>query len=336
MTIGKELLRVTDLSVEFYTDHGWERVVKDVSFSINAGETLGIVGESGSGKSVTSMALTRLIPMPPGRIASGSVVLEGTDLVNLDDDGMNKVRGAQVANIFQEPMTSLNPAFTVGEQIAEMVRFHEKVGRKAAWARAVEMLTKVGIPNAASRAKEYPHQFSGGMRQRVMIAMAMSCTPKLLIADEPTTALDVTIQAQVLDLIKDMQSEFEMAVIFITHDLGVVAQVCDRVVVMYAGQVVEQAEISDLYFTPAHPYAEGLLNSMPQIGPRSGRLASIPGSTPLPSSLPDGCSFAPRCPYVIDGCREGEIPLRSIHNEQSNEHLTRCVRAGSLRFLGAS
>lgn len=336
----RELLRVTDLNVEFYTDHGWERVVKDVSFSLGVGETLGIVGESGSGKSVTSMALTRLIPMPPGRISSGSVVLDGVELVGLSDEKMNAIRGAQVANIFQEPMTSLNPAFTVGEQIAEMVRFHEQVGRKAAWARAVEMLKKVGIPNAALRAKEYPHQFSGGMRQRVMIAMAMSCTPKVLIADEPTTALDVTIQAQVLELIKDIQREFEMAVIFITHDLGVVAQVCDRVVVMYAGEVVEQSPIVDLYQRPAHPYAEGLLNSMPQIGPRSGRLASVPGMTPLPSALPEGCAFAPRCPYALDECRQGVLTLRSLSGGAPtgapDEHLSRCLRSSTLPLMGAS
>ncbi len=332
MTTQSELLRVTDLSVEFYTDQGWERVVKDVSFTVHAGETLGLVGESGSGKSVTSMALTRLIPMPPGRIASGSVVLDGNELVGLSSSGMNDIRGAQVANIFQEPMSSLNPAYTVGEQIAEMVRYHEKSSKKAAWARAEEMLERVGIPNAKLRAKEYPHQFSGGMRQRVMIAIAMSCTPKLLIADEPTTALDVTIQAQVLDLIKDMQNEFGMSVIFITHDLGVVAQVCDRVIVMYAGQIVEQAEINDLYARPGHPYAEGLLNSMPQIGPRSGRLASIPGSTPLPSSLPEGCAFAPRCPYVIDECRQGDIPLTEV----GGNHQSRCIRTDSLTFLGAT
>ncbi len=332
MATQSDVLSVTDLSVEFYTDQGWERVVKDVSFTVGAGETLGLVGESGSGKSVTSMALTRLIPMPPGRISSGSVVLEGVELVGLSSEEMNDIRGARVANIFQEPMSSLNPAFRVGEQIAEMVRYHEKVSKKAAWARAEEMLDRVGIPNAKLRAKEYPHQFSGGMRQRVMIAMAMSCTPKLLIADEPTTALDVTIQAQVLDLLKDMQNEFGMSVIFITHDLGVVAQICDRVIVMYAGQIVEQAEIHALYAHPKHPYAEGLLNSMPQIGPRSGRLASIPGSTPLPSSLPDGCAFAPRCPYVIDECRSGSLPLADV----GLDHQSRCIRASSLPFLGAS
>jgi peptide/nickel transport system ATP-binding protein len=326
------LLQVTDLSVDFITEHGWERVVNQVSFSVDRGETLGLVGESGSGKSVTCMALTRLIPMPPGRIAEGSVVLDGQDLVRLDDEAMNKVRGAQVANIFQEPMTSLNPAYTVGDQIAEMVRHHRDAGKKAAWDRAVEMLDRVGIPNAAKRAKDYPHQFSGGMRQRVMIAMAVSCEPKVLIADEPTTALDVTIQAQVLELITEMQEEMGMAVVFITHDLGVVAQVCDRVVVLYGGKVMEEAPIGDLYFRPAHPYTEGLLNSMPQIGPRSGRLASIPGSTPVPSALPPGCAFSPRCPYAVDACLGDPVPLYEVRES----HTSRCVRVGELTLVGTT
>ncbi len=325
-----DLLVVKDLSVEFFTGHGWERVVDDVNFTVGWGETLGLVGESGSGKSVTCMALTALIPMPPGRVASGSVVLDRRELVGLSSKALERVRGDQVANIFQEPMTSLNPAFTVGEQIAEMLRRHRHLDKRAAWDRAVEMLDRVGIPNAPRRAKEYPHQFSGGMRQRVMIAMAVSCEPKLLIADEPTTALDVTIQAQVLDLLKDMQDEFGMSIIFITHDLGVVAQVCDRVVVLYGGRVMEQAGIDDLYFHPAHPYTEGLLTAMPQIGPRSGRLASIPGSTPVPSALPDGCAFSPRCPYVVDACRRGPIPLVELPGGR----LSRCVRADELTLVG--
>ncbi len=328
--LNDPLLRVTDLDVDFYTDHGWERVVNKVSFDVGRGETLGLVGESGSGKSVSCMALTALIPIPPGRIAGGSVTLAGRELVGLSSDELETVRGAQVANIFQEPMTSLNPAFTVGEQIAEMVRQHKKLSKKAAWDHAVEMLDRVGIPNPSKRASEYPHQFSGGMRQRVMIAMAVSCEPQLLIADEPTTALDVTIQAQVLDLLKDMQRDFGMSIIFITHDLGVVAHICDRVVVLYAGRVMEQASIEDLYFRPSHPYTEGLLTAMPQIGPRSGHLASIPGSTPVPSSLPPGCAFGPRCPYVTDRCRSGEIDLVEVgHNR-----LSRCVRAGELALVG--
>jgi peptide/nickel transport system ATP-binding protein len=324
------LLVVDGLTVEFYSGTGWEKVVDSVSFTVGRGETLGLVGESGSGKSVTCMALTALIPMPPGRISAGSVRLDGRELVGLSPKELEAVRGAQVANIFQEPMTSLNPAFTVGEQIAEMVRRHQKVDRKAAWARAVEMLDRVGIPNPARRAKEYPHQFSGGMRQRVMIAMAVSCEPKLLIADEPTTALDVTIQAQVLELLKDMQTEFGMSVVFITHDLGVVAQVCDRVVVLYGGRVMEQSGIDDLYYRPVHPYTEGLLTAMPQIGPRSGRLASIPGSTPVPSALPAGCAFGPRCPYVLDECRSGPVPL----TELAGGRASRCVRVHDLTLVG--
>ncbi len=326
------LLEVTDLDVDFATDHGWERVVNHVSFTVDRGETLGLVGESGSGKSVTCMALTALIPMPPGRVAGGSVRLEGRELIGMPAAELEQVRGAEVANIFQEPMTSLNPAFTVGEQIAEMVRRHKGLSRRAARGRAVEMLDRVGIPNASRRAEEYPHQFSGGMRQRVMIAMAVSCEPKLLIADEPTTALDVTIQAQVLDLLRDMQAELGMSVVFITHDLGVVAHSCDHVVVLYGGRVMEEAPIDELYFRPAHPYTEGLLTAMPQIGPRAGRLASIPGSTPVPSSLPAGCVFNPRCPYVVERCREGEIPLVEV----GPGHRSRCVRVSELNLVGTS
>jgi peptide/nickel transport system ATP-binding protein len=326
------LLSVRDLVVEFYSDRGWERVVNGVSFDVAEGETLGIVGESGSGKSVTCMALTGLIPMPPGRIAGGSVLLEGRELVGLSGKSLESIRGAQIANIFQEPMTSLNPAFTVGEQIAEMVRLHKQQNKTDAWQTAVAMLDRVGIPNARGRATEYPHQFSGGMRQRVMIAMAVSCQPKLLIADEPTTALDVTIQAQVLDLLKDMQQEFKMSVIFITHDLGVVANICDRVVVLYGGKVMEEAPINDLYLRPSHPYSEGLLTAMPQLGARAGRLASIPGSTPVPSALPKGCVFHPRCPYAIDRCQNDEVPLVEL----GPGRLSRCVRTADLDLVGTA
>jgi peptide/nickel transport system ATP-binding protein len=329
---GQPLLEVRDLVVEFYSDRGWERVVNHVSFDVAHGETLGLVGESGSGKSVTCMALTGLIPMPPGRIAGGSVLLEGRELVGLSGKALESVRGAQVANIFQEPMTSLNPAFTVGEQIAEMVRLHKQQNKTDAWNTAVSMLDRVGIPNARGRAAEYPHQFSGGMRQRVMIAMAVSCQPKLLIADEPTTALDVTIQAQVLDLLKDMQAEYKMSVIFITHDLGVVANICDRVVVLYGGRVMEQAPINDLYLNPAHPYSEGLLTAMPQLSARAGRLASIPGSTPVPSALPSGCVFHPRCPYAIERCRGDEVPLVTVGPGRQS----RCVRTAELDLVGTT
>ena len=329
---GDALVTVRDLSVEFATGHGWERVVNGVSFEVNRGETLGIVGESGSGKSVTCLAMTGLIPTPGGRVAKGSVTLDGHELIGLEQRKLEDIRGDDIGMIFQEPMTSLNPAFTVGQQIAEMVRRHRGVSKGAAMARAVEMLERVGIPDATQRAEEYPHQFSGGMRQRVMIAMALACDPKLLIADEPTTALDVTIQAQVLDLLREMQAEFGMSLIFITHDLGVVADICDRVVVMYAGRLVETASIDDLYFRPAHPYTEGLLTAMPQIGTRGGgRLASIPGSTPLPSQLPDGCAFHPRCPYAIDACKRGEIPLTQLGEGRA----ARCIRVGELSLAGA-
>jgi peptide/nickel transport system ATP-binding protein len=325
------LVTVRDLAVEFATDYGWERVVNGVSFDVRRGETLGIVGESGSGKSVTCLAMTGLIPTPGGRVAHGSVMLDGQELVGLDQRQLEDIRGDDVGMIFQEPMTSLNPAFTVGQQIAEMVRRHRGGSKDAAMARAVEMLQRVGIPNAKQRAREYPYQFSGGMRQRVMIAMALACDPKLLIADEPTTALDVTIQAQVLDLLREMQAEFGMSLIFITHDLGVVADICDRVVVMYAGRLVETASIDDLYFRPAHPYTEGLLTAMPQIVARSGRLASIPGSTPLPSQLPEGCAFHPRCPYAVDACKRGEIPLTQLGDGRA----ARCIRVGELSLAGA-
>jgi oligopeptide/dipeptide ABC transporter ATP-binding protein len=307
-------------------------VVDSVSFDVRRGETLGLVGESGSGKSVSCMALTSLIPMPPGRIAGGTVRLGGRDLVGLDPRELESIRGAKVANIFQEPMTSLNPAFTVGEQIAEMVRRHQGKNRTDAWDHAVAMLERVGIPNARLRAREYPHQFSGGMRQRVMIAMALSCDPELLIADEPTTALDVTIQAQVLDLLKEMQAETRMAVIFITHDLGVVANICDRVVVLYGGRVMEEAPIEELYLRPSHPYTEGLLTAMPQLGARSGRLASIPGSPPMPSARPEGCVFAPRCPYAVDRCRTGGIDLVEL----GRGRFSRCVRTSELELMGTS
>ncbi|MGE0731868.1 MAG: ABC transporter ATP-binding protein [Acidimicrobiia bacterium] len=325
------LLQVDELSVEFATGHGWDRVVREVSFHIDAGETLGLVGESGSGKSVTCLAMTGLIPTPPGRIAGGRALLEGRDLVAMTPRELADVRGDRVSMIFQEPMTSLNPAFTVGEQIAELVRRHRRGGRTAARHRAIEMLERVGIPNAAQRSRDYPHAFSGGMRQRVMIAMALACGPRLLIADEPTTALDVTIQAQMLDLIREMQREEGMAVLFITHDLGVVADICDRVVVLYAGQVVERAGVRDLFYDPRHPYTEGLLSAMPQVGARSGRLASIPGSTPVPSAFPPGCAFAARCPYVIDRCREAPVPL----TEAGASRQTRCVRSPQIDFVGA-
>ncbi len=327
-TTGAPLLLVEGLQVEFVTDHGWVTVVDDVGFTVERGETVGLVGESGSGKTVTSLAVMGLIPTPPGRVSRGRVELDGTELTALAVRELEDVRGDDVSMVFQEPMTSLNPAFTVGDQIAETVRRHRSVNRRAAKARAVEVLDAVGIPNAGSRARSYPHELSGGMRQRAMIAMALSCEPKLLIADEPTTALDVTIQAQVLDLFRSLRDDLGLAVLFVTHDLGVVADICDRVVVMYAGQVVEEAPVDDLYGRPRHPYTEGLLRAMPQIGGRGERLEVIPGRTPLPWAMPEGCRFHPRCPYAEDRCRQGEVELRTV----ARAHTSRCVRFHELEL----
>jgi peptide/nickel transport system ATP-binding protein len=323
------VLSVENLSVDFLTDVGWATVVQDVNFKVGAGETLGIVGESGSGKTVTSMAVMGLIPQPPGRIKSGAIKLEGVDLLTLSKRQLEDVRGDRVAMIFQEPMTSLNPAFTVGDQIAETMRRHLGISRKEAKKRAIEMLSRVHIPNAARRARSYPHEFSGGMRQRVMIAMALCCEPTLLIADEPTTALDVTVQAQVLELIKEIQDEMGMAILFITHDLGVVADVCDRVVVMYAGQIVEQAPAEELFGRPSHPYTDGLLRSMPAMAARTGTLHSIPGHPPMVGAFPSGCRFHPRCEFAVDACRTGEtgaVALRSVTPTQ----ISRCLRVGEI------
>ncbi|MFT3854093.1 MAG: ABC transporter ATP-binding protein [Ilumatobacteraceae bacterium] len=320
------VLRVDDLCVDFLTDAGWSPVVEHVGFTVGAGETVGIVGESGSGKTVTSMAIMGLIPQPPGRIVSGSISLQGTDILRLSKRQLENVRGDRIAMIFQEPMTSLNPAFTVGDQIAETMRRHLGMSRSASKKRAIEMLSRVHIPNAARRASSYPHEFSGGMRQRVMIAVALCCEPTLLIADEPTTALDVTVQAQVLELVREIQHEMGMAILFITHDLGVVADVCDRVVVMYAGQVVEQAPVEQLFHEPAHPYTDGLLRSMPAMAARTGRLHSIKGHPPMVGAFPPGCRFHPRCAHAIDECRTDAVALRPVNSSQ----LSRCIRAEEL------
>lgn len=304
------VLEVSGLSTVFHTRTGLVRAVQDVSFSVDAGETLAIVGESGCGKTMTALSLMRLIPMPPGEITAGTVKVAGTDLLSLDEPSMRKMRGSQIAMIFQEPMTALNPLITVGRQIAEMVSLHEGVSRRAANVRAVEMLQHVRIPAPERRAREYPHQMSGGMRQRAMIAMALACRPKVLIADEPTTALDVTIQAQVLDLIDDLRRELGTAVVLITHDLGVVAETADRMIVMYAGRKVEEGLTKDLFADPCHPYLQGLLASIPRFGATEGaRLQEIPGIVPALSDLPKGCAFAPRCPAAIDVCRETVPPL---------------------------
>lgn len=299
------VLEVKNLSTHFFTDEGVVKSVDQVSFSLQKEETLAVVGESGSGKSVTSLSIMQLIPNPPGRIVDGQVLFNGENLLTKSRGEMRKIRGNDIAMIFQEPMTSLNPVYTVGDQIAEAVVLHQKTTKREAWQRAVDMLQLVGIPSPAQRAREYPHQMSGGMRQRVMIAMALSCNPKLLIADEPTTALDVTIQAQILDLMKKLKSEFHAAIMLITHDLGIVADMADKVAVMYAGKVVEEAPTRALFRDPLHPYTVGLLESIPRIDQeRNERLHVIEGTVPNLLHLPEGCSFAARCPKVMDVCRE--------------------------------
>jgi len=327
VTESPPLLRVRDLKTYFVTEHGsgTARAVDGVSFDVRPGETLGIVGESGCGKTVTSLSILRLIPEPPGHIRPGSFIeFEGRNILTLEPKELRAVRGNQIAMIFQEPMTSLNPVFTVGDQIAEAAIVHQHLSHAAARRRAIEMLQLVGIPDPEERVDHYPHQMSGGMRQRVMIAMALVCHPKLLIADEPTTALDVTIQAQILELLERLQAELGMAVMLITHDLGVVAGTADRVVVMYAGQVVEQASTVELFARPLHPYTEGLLASVPRLdapqqGRARGRLHSIPGQVPAATAWPDGCRFHPRCPYAWDRCRAEEPPLL-----ESGAHTARC------------
>jgi oligopeptide/dipeptide ABC transporter ATP-binding protein len=314
------LLTVADLRTYFYTSAGVARAVDGVSFTIAAGETLGIVGESGCGKSVTALSILRLIQQP-GRIEANSrISFEGTDLLQLDDSGIRHIRGNRIAMIFQEPMTALNPVFTVGDQIAEVVRVHSNASRRAAWDRAVEMLTIVGIPAPAERARSYPHQLSGGMRQRVLIAMALVMSPALVIADEPTTALDVTIQAQILELLADLQQRLGTSILMITHDLGVIAEVASRVVVMYGGEVVEEARVETLFAEPHHPYTEGLLHAMPRVGRRQDRLAVIPGNVPPPTAWPSGCRFRDRCPYAWDRCEREHPPLYQI----GVGHTSRC------------
>ncbi|HEY3220241.1 MAG TPA: ABC transporter ATP-binding protein [Gemmatimonadales bacterium] len=312
MTIAPVLLRVRDLKTYFVTEHGTgtARAVDDVSFDLYPGETLGIVGESGCGKTVTSLSILRLVPEPPGHVLPGSLIeFEGRNLLTLPAPELRAVRGNQIAMIFQEPMTSLNPVFTVGDQIAEAAIIHQHLSRAAARARAIEMLRLVGIPDPDERVDHYPHQLSGGMRQRVMIAMALVCHPKVLIADEPTTALDVTIQAQILELLDRLQHELGMAVLLITHDLGVVAGHADRVVVMYAGRVVETAQTEELFEHPTHPYTEGLLAAVPRIDTPRAHLHAIPGQVPAATAWPPGCRFHPRCPYAWEKCAAEEPPL---------------------------
>ena len=307
-----ELLRVNNLVTSFRSELGQDRAVDDVSFTIKKGQTVGLVGESGCGKSVTSLSIMRLIQTPPGRIESGEIMFGGSNLLGLSEPEMRKIRGNRISMIFQEPMTSLNPVFTVGHQIGEVFSIHQKSSRKEAIEKSIEMLRLVNIPAPEQRVGEYPHQLSGGMRQRVMIAMALACRPELLIADEPTTALDVTIQAQILDLMASLQSELNMAILLITHDLGVVAQVCKEVIVMYAGRIAEKATVDQLFRSPRHPYTVGLLNSIPRLGRKTTRLPTIEGSVPGIGKWPSGCRFQDRCPFVMEQCRIAEPPLRNF------------------------
>jgi len=313
--MAERLLEIRGLKTHFATDDGMVQAVDGVDIRIDRGETVGVVGESGCGKTVTALSALKLIAMPPGRIVDGQILWQGRDLVPLGTDEMRKIRAKEIAIVFQEPMTSLNPVYTVGDQIAEVIRLHEGLGRKAALERAAEMLRVVNIPNPQRRVRDYPHQFSGGMRQRVMIAMALSCNPKLLIADEPTTALDVTIQAQILELLAEMKSKFGMAVMLITHAMGVVAETAQRVVVMYAGKVVEEAPVGELFRAPRHPYTQGLIRSIPRIDTASvkkTRLEAIAGVVPSLLNPPVGCRFAPRCRYAMASCFETSPPLRDV------------------------
>lgn len=319
--MSENLLEVKNLHVAYYQDGSLTDVVRDVSFNIRPRETLGLVGESGSGKSVTSKSIMRLIADPPGKIRGGSVIMGGTDIFSLPEKEMRQIRGGRIAMIFQEPLTSLNPLFTCGSQIAEAVRLHSRCSRRAAAAKAVEMLRLVGVPSPEKRAKAYPHELSGGMRQRVMIAMALCCHPELLIADEATTALDPTIQAQILKLIKDLQKEYGMSVLLITHDMGIVAENCDRVAVMYAGEIVEVADVVTIFKHPVHPYTQGLLKAIPRLDEKVDRLYNIRGLVPRFNELPPGCAFSSRCPGCKPGCAETVQQLVCV----GGDHLVRCA-----------
>ncbi|MBC7081923.1 MAG: ABC transporter ATP-binding protein [Firmicutes bacterium] len=318
--MGETLLEVRDLKTYFYTEDGVVPAVDGVSFSVEKGETIGIVGESGCGKSVTSLSVMRLIPNPPGKIIGGEIIFEGENILEKSEAEMRHIRGNEISMIFQEPMTSLNPVFTIGDQIMEAIMLHQKVGKREARKKTIEMLKLVGIPSAEKRVDEYPHQMSGGMRQRVMIAMALSCNPKLLIADEPTTALDVTIQAQILDLMLKLKEDLGTAIMLITHDLGVIAETVNKVVVMYAGKIVESADVVSIFKKPEHPYTLGLLGSIPKVNEDRERLQVIEGVVPNPFDMPTGCRFHPRCSFVRDICKEEEPELVDVEDG----HQVRC------------
>ena len=317
-------LEVEDLRTYFQTRWGTVKAVDGVSFSVRRGETLGIVGESGCGKSVTVLSLMRLVPSPPGRIVGGKVILDGQDILQLSEREMSRVRGGEIGIILQDPMTSLNPIFSIGEQVKEAIRIHQNTNRKGVLEKTLEVLRQVRIPAAETRAKDYPHQMSGGMRQRVVGAISISCQPKVLIADEPTTSLDVTIQAQYLRLLRELQEELDLALIFITHDFGIVAKNCDRVAVMYAGRIVEIGDVRDIFNNPSHPYTEALLSSVPKMEEDVERLYSIEGQPPTLHDLPPGCPFAPRCPHVMERCREEYPPKIQV----GTDHFANCWNIG--------
>ncbi|PFO08643.1 peptide ABC transporter ATP-binding protein [Bacillus sp. AFS076308] len=331
------ILQIKNLKVSFQSGKTLLPAVDGISFNLREGEILGIVGESGSGKSVTSLATMGLIPSPPGKIEDGQIIFEGRDLINISEKEWRKVRGNQISMIFQEPMTSLNPLFTIGNQVMEAIKLHTNLSKREALVRGIELLRLVGIPRAEGILKEYPHQLSGGMRQRIMIAMAMACNPKVLIADEPTTALDVTIQAQILALMKDLNKKTNTSIILITHDLGVVAEICERVIVMYSGQIVEQGDVRTILKNPQHPYTKGLLKSVPELRGKKERLYSIPGTVPAPGTIQNGCRFAPRCSEAFGKCHEEEPQLLTLEKE---EHEVRCflhiLKEGSDKHVGVT
>ncbi len=318
--MSENILEVQDLEIRYVTDEETVRAVNDISFSLKEGESIGLVGETGAGKTTTALGIMGLVPDPPGEVVGGSIVFDGQDLLKLPEKQMREIRGGKISMIFQDPMTSLTPVMTVGDQIAEVVLLHNKMSKAQAKKRAMEMLEQVGIPG--SRCDDYPHQFSGGMKQRVVIAIALACSPKLLIADEPTTALDVTIQAQVLELMRKLKETYNTSMILITHDLGVVAKICDKVAVVYAGEIIETGTLKEIYTDKRHPYTIGLFDSLPDIENDASTLKVIQGSVPDPSDLPDGCKFHPRCPYATEACKTGRVPLTLLEGT----HMVRCNR----------
>ncbi|MCI8817568.1 MAG: ABC transporter ATP-binding protein [Oscillibacter sp.] len=318
--MAESILEVRNLEIRYVTDEETVCAVNDISFSLEKGESIGLVGETGAGKTTTALGIMGLVPDPPGEIVGGSVLFEGQNLLRMPEKNLREIRGGKISMIFQDPMTSLNPVMTVGEQIAEVVLLHSKMSKGEARKKAMEMLEQVGIPGG--RCDDYPHQFSGGMKQRVMIAIALACSPELLIADEPTTALDVTIQAQVLELMRNLKQEYGTSLILITHDLGVVAKICDKVAVVYAGEIIEYGTLKDIYTDKRHPYTIGLFDSLPDIENESAELKVIQGMVPDPSCLPEGCKFHPRCPYAEEGCKHGRMEPVSV----SETHMVRCGR----------